>query len=179
MDLATFRDNLVTSLMAGLPANVKVKAHPGRFDLAELNRYMVEAPAVFVTLLEAADLDLAELYDMVDCAAYILTKTGKAGLSDKQMLTLGTGLKAYIRSYPIGGADASSAMKVKLRNLYSSPIGEEGVALGAVTWSQKVELDQPDTSSLEDFLKFYGTFDIGQSVDSPAAVAHADLPATS
>jgi len=176
MTLAEYRAQLVLDLANGVPAGVKVAPHPGRFTLEEIERYSMEAPCVRVAVLSAADADLSELFDVVEVGAYILTKTGKAGLPDVQLLTLGTGLKAYVRAFPIGGGDASSAQGVKFSNLFSTAIGKQGVALGAVTWRQKLALDQPDTSSLADFLTFYGTFDVGQSAGSPAAIAEADLP---
>lgn len=179
MNLLEFRTQLAADLGQCVPSGVKVAVHPGRFTLDEIERYAVEAPCVRVAVLGSADDDLQQPYDTVECSAYVLTKTGKAGLPDAQMLTLATGLKAYLRLFPVGGAEAGAPTQVKFANLYSTAVGRDGIALGAVTWRQRIPLDAPTTGDLQDFLAFYGSFDVGQDAEAPVSVAAATLPAAS
>ncbi|MDI3259694.1 MAG: hypothetical protein QJR02_08360 [Sinobacteraceae bacterium] len=179
MDFAGFRAQLAADLVQAVPTGVKVGEHPGRFDLAEVERYSVEAPCVRVALLSAADADLAEPYSDVECSAYILTKTGKAGLADKQLLTLGVGLSAYLRYFAVGGDDAQSPQQIKFTNLYSTSVGKDGIALGAVTWRQRIPLAAPPAAgSLADFLKFYADWNVGQDAASPEAEDRVDYPSS-
>lgn len=159
MNLLEARTAICTSISSVVPERVGVKPHPGRFDLAEVLDYAEQAPCIRVALLSAGDQQQALPSNDLEFAAYILTKTGKAGLAGDQLLALTSVLLARLEAFgaPLGSEECGSATQVIFRNLYQTDQGEEGIALGAVSWRQIVPLTPFATDTLGDFLRLFQT----------------------
>lgn len=179
MDLLAFRSQVVEDLQALVPERTKVQSHQGRFDLNELQRYSVLAPCVLVAVLAATDLDLGQPHCNVELAAYLVTKRGRDATQDGGLLLLGSLLTSALRSgSSIGGPDAGAPLRLEFRNLYNTTVGEEGAGLGAVSWRQTVPLPTaPGNTALEDFERFYASFEIGQAQASPTGETRVIYPA--
>lgn len=155
--LADFRDQIVTDLRPGFDEKVEIKTHPGAITLAEAKAYAVGAPAIRIALLSGPDPNYTEAECYVKVAGYCITKNGKAGTYDKQMLLLASQLFGFVHATVIGGQDAERPQAIQFQNLYTRELGEEGIGLGAITWTQRVKIDVPAQGSLAHFLRLYQT----------------------
>lgn len=183
MDLLELRTHAVDAIAAGMPAGllrkVEVVSHPGRFELAEIERYAAKAPSIRVALISATDREQSEAIVDVELAAYVLTKNGKGGLADAQGLMLGTLVISRLRA-PLAfeSPTATAPRAVVCRNLYNSQVGEEGIALHAVTWKQTLTLpDVCGEASLADFATLFQEIDLAPAGGAIDAADQIQLPA--
>lgn len=169
MDLLELRTAVVNDLSAAIndvtDRKITVESHPGRFELAEIERYAAKAPCIRVALLTSGDKDLALPVDDVELTAFILTKNGKAGLPDGQMLVLATYVMALLKVRGKIAADAGSPQRAVFRNLFTTSVGSEGLALGAVSWRQTLGLPELGDEALGSFQKLFATWDLGPTPD--------------
>lgn len=175
LELNHYRELLAKAMKPHMPAKVGIDAHPGKFDLQEIKRYTAQAPCVRLAVLSFADIEGSALRGPVSCAAYILTKDGKGVQRDAQNLFLGGLIAAWLKAWLAAVANASEQLEadltaldadagrpfgIKYQNAYSTYIGEEGLALGIVSWTQHVELAPLAAlaAQLGDFLTLGTTF---------------------
>ncbi|BCS94613.1 hypothetical protein DSLASN_02450 [Desulfoluna limicola] len=137
--------------------------HGGRFDLQELKRISTKAPAVFVAILgtgKVKEVGSGEVDIPVSLAAFVVTKTeGKLPCAESA-LNVAEGLLTRIPGSNwacdgVFGADPATA-----KNLYSGTIASKGVAMWAVTWTQKVRMGE---DAFRTDLPFPSELYVGQS----------------
>lgn len=158
MDLLGFRTALIDGLQPLLPPRVKVLSHPGRFDLAELKRYSLNAPCVLVAVMGGDELLSLALDGPVELAAYVLTKNVKGASHDAANLQLVSLLLGLLKARRLGGDNAGAVQALRFKNLFSASLGEESVSLTAVTWSQNLSLELPTEQSLGSFQQLFADF---------------------
>ena len=150
----------------GEPAAVDCKAHGGRFDLGELGRFRLAAPAIRAACLGIAsareDGEGAAILDF-RLVAFVIArdaggeKRGEQGrrLADRLAFELSRaqedadGNDLWVRATfsavelekgrPGGarGRDIGSPREIRAANLYSGKLDGKGIALWAVTWLQQ------------------------------------------
>ena len=138
MRLREYRDAVVAGLRAAVPALRDVQAHGGRFNLDELKRYSVNAPAARVAFagMKPVTLDnVGRLIGPVNMAVYLVT-AGRDG--DAVLLDLIEATAATIRMNQWGLVDISAARVETIENLYSSGAEAQGVHLAGVTFEQQL-----------------------------------------
>ncbi len=169
VDLLGHRDAIVEALSGLLPSSVTVSGIPGRFDLAELERYAVKAPAVLVAVLSGTGVDdRGDVSPKLEVAGYVLTKNGRGGVAAATGLKLVSVLLHVIRGRQLS-PESQTATGLAFRNLHSTGLGEEGVWLAAVTWSQVSPLTQEADDTLTDFLRLQATYDLAPADATPEA----------
>ncbi len=146
MILVDLRAAIVAAIHARLP-KLDCQSHPGRFDLAEIKRIAAKAPAVRVALLGLPSADAAgsgERDQEVRCAAFVLTTDKPPLPRDEAAINLVEALLLFVPGQRWGkpGVHAVGEGQVKAENLYSSGLDGKGLALWAVTWSQKVRMGE-------------------------------------
>ena len=140
MRLRTYREAVVSGLRAALPALRDVQPHGGRFNLDELKRYSVNAPAARVAFagMKPVGLDnVGRLIGPVNMAVYLIT-AGKDG--DAVLLDLIEEAASAIRMNQWGLSDISAAKVETIENLYSSGAEAQGVYLAGITFEQQLAL---------------------------------------
>jgi len=138
MRLRTYREAVVSGLRAALPALRDVQPHGGRFNLDELKRYSVNAPAARVAFagMKPVGLDNAgRIIGPVNMAVYLIT-AGRDG--DAVLLDLIEDATAAIRLNQWGLSDISAAKVETIENLYSSGAEAQGVYLAGITFEQQI-----------------------------------------
>jgi hypothetical protein len=138
MRLRIYREAVVNGLRAAVPALRDVQPHGGRFNLDELKRYSVNAPAARVAFagMKPVGLDnVGRLIGPVNMAVYLIT-TGKDG--DAQLLDLIEDAASVIRMNQWGLTDIAAAQVETIENLYSSGAEAQGVYLAGITFEQQI-----------------------------------------
>jgi hypothetical protein len=138
MRLRTYREAVVNGLHAAVPALRDVQPHGGRFNLDELKRYSVNAPAARVAFagMKPVGFDnVGRLIGPVSMAVYLIT-TGKDG--DALLLDLIEDVANVIRMNQWGLTDISAAKVETIENLYSSGAEAQGVYLAGITFEQQL-----------------------------------------
>lgn len=143
MSLLDLRDAIVDQVKATFPELRECSGHAGRFDLEELKRFLLSAPAVRVAVVSVRNIEgtgTGQARGDADMAAFIVTRdTSKLPKEDAAM-AMADSLAPLVVENDWGLAGAGAARDVKAQNLYSAAIDRTGVALWAVSWSQQVEL---------------------------------------
>lgn len=147
--LLQLRDRIVERVRTSAPG-VEVEGHLGRFDDAELRKFMVKAPAIRVAALALEDPRPVS-DEGVDYTAriglYIVTKDGAARLSrDAAAITLVEAVLMLTTGQRWGLAFAHPAQRASAQNLYTPATGQgDGVALWAIDLRQPIRLaSEPD-----------------------------------
>lgn len=144
-DPLSLRDAVVAQLQLAVPAPVKVEAHDGTFDEAELKRWMGRAPAVLVAVpgvdrMRRASSGMLEL--PVRLVAVIIAKdraTPKQSRGDVA-LSLATLVSAAADGNQWGLDDAATPEELEARNEFTSRVDAAGVALWQVMWCQAIRM---------------------------------------
>lgn len=149
--------------LADVPASVgpvTVATHEGEFDLDTLKRCAASAPAVIV----AFDRVVTEVVGgVVSATVYtvitIVTKDRAAVRRDVAALHL---VKEVLRVLAPKCWDVEGSKRgfnFQARNWYSEKVAACGVCLWTVMYTQNVDL-LPESESLDDFITFYGKWDL-------------------
>lgn len=136
---------VVTDLKGKFPALKACATHPGRFDLTEIKRVAIKAPAILVACLGVPKLDEAgtEEKDVeLVMAAFVLTKDQKGLPRDVGALNIVEALLTHIPMRKWGMTGLGPASKIAAENLYSGEIDRTGVALWAVSFRHKIRIGE-------------------------------------
>lgn len=184
IDLDAYRDQVIAdlkALLANVPgARIAIESHPGRFELAELEHYSSSAPAIRVAVLSSreSDLDDSGFKHDVALGLYLITKRGKAGAQDRQMLKLSSLTMRFIKGYADFGGDfaARRPRGIEFNSLYTAQLDEGAgqISLGAIKFQQLVDLGLTQ-GSLGDFITLANTYHLGDG-DEPEATDSTTLP---
>lgn len=155
MSLNDYREAVATDLRAVLPASVHVETHGGRFDEGEIKRVGGKAPAVFVAVLDVADIEAGNgaILGDVTMGAFVATKDAPAMRRDEAALALAVVVtrRVALAEWPA----EHTPQRVAARNLFSASQDRTGLALWAVSWRQRVAiapLEDQDPATLDEFL---------------------------
>ncbi len=153
--LADLRAAIVATLSGKLPT-VPVAPHGGVFDLDEIRRYAVTAPAILIAIVgagRAARWKDGRWAVPVRCAAVIVTRDAAPGDvrvgRDAAALALAAAVELAIVSNRFGLEGVLQPDDVEAHNEYSGPIDKFGVALWQVTWTSTVLLGEPFGDSID------------------------------
>lgn len=141
--ILTLRAAVADHIRGWLPDLRECAAHPGRVNLDEVNRWGATTPAVRVAVLgldrgDAQD-DGRTLYPIRMCAYIVTADTRGLGRDDAALAIVET-LAARLPGAAWGAAAADLPTDIKADNLYAGDVGRTGIALWAVTWTQRVLL---------------------------------------
>ncbi len=164
---AAVRDEAITQLKTRFPSSIRVEAHPGRFDEAEIKRQYTKAPAILTGMMgikrpERDDNQTPEFVTWV-----LVRASNKDRLYDQGLILVSVLVPALLdldAPWSFGGAK-----NVDARNLYASSTGQMNVALWAVKWEWNLRgsvlhegeggILLPD--DLDNFEGYTATLDVG------------------
>lgn len=155
--LNTYRDAIVSHLIASLPAGVAVKPHGTRLDEAAVRRLSLQAPALAVSILGVDGLERKGGSNAVtSVGVFIVTTVGRKGESpDDAALALTAAVLAAIEGHRFG-CDVASPASVRAENYTSGELQAAHVALWGVTWKAGVSVDNAISGpALDAFLRCY------------------------
>ncbi len=137
--LADLPAAVVTAIRAILPALARCETMTGRFDLAELNKSGIPAPAVRVSVLGLKESGRAA-GDFVEfgarMAAYVITRDRLGRTRDEHAATIAQAICSLVPADDWGMDAIGPAEDVACDVLASVATRDAGVALWAVTWTQ-------------------------------------------
>lgn len=149
MRLTDFRAAVVDDFTVLMP-NVGVEAHFGPFDVDELSKFTRRAPAVMVSIVEAAparQVASRELDVELRCAAFIVTRATANVKADAAALDIAESLMGHLSMRKFG-THAEPAREIAVTNHYGGAAQGIGpVALFAVEWRQTVRIGQSVSSA--------------------------------
>jgi hypothetical protein len=185
MSVLTLREAVVTGLRASLPRlagkTVKVEAHAGRFDAAELRRISAQAPAVFVAVLGLADLSesCGEVSATCQLLAIVVCKDAPGLPRDLAALGMMEALAKIVPGNGWNDAAEKAPEDIRCDNLFSATLDQAGVAMWGVAWRQratvaKTGVTDPELEGLDWFLNYHMETELAKG--APVAVDDVTLP---
>jgi hypothetical protein len=161
MSTLALRSAIVSAIDDGIPTLKTCQAHGGKFDLKELMRWAVQAPAVLVSVL-GGNIQREGGANVIDLrvAAFIVTPGSSASHRDAAVLTIVDAIAALACNNAWDYSQASAPQNIKCENLYAGDIDQKGVALWAVTWTQNVDVGEIDASELDDLKTVWAQWDL-------------------
>lgn len=139
--LATLPDVIAGDLAPQFPDLASCTGHTGRFNLADLRRDGIKAPAIRVSLLGArpADPFAGSVHTAkLEMAAYVITRDRPGLDRDSAALSIVQRLLTIVPDRRWGEIDLGEAENVTMQSLVSVEMKKAGVSLWAVTWRQPV-----------------------------------------
>lgn len=166
--MSAMRDAIVSRIRETLPNLRLVAPHGGDFTPQELDRYMTNAPAVFVVNRGAVGVvDYAGEQLVRDrWAACVVARdlpantesdrVPKADLARRIARTVAK-LVAVERW---GGTGATGATGITITNLYSASGDAKGAAFWVVSWEQPEDDTSAGAAQLDDLLRIHTDYDL-------------------
>lgn len=141
-----FLDAVVTRLSAKLlTTRISVEAHGGTFDLDELKRVALKAPAVRVCLMGTGQGQRAtegEWYVPLHLAAAVITKDSivDSVKVDRGMAAaaLATAVTIIVQGCRFGLSGVGQPEDLIARNEFTGKLDATGIAIWQVTWTQRI-----------------------------------------
>lgn len=152
MSLLSLRDAIIASITSEISAFVEVREYGGRFTKADLEWAAHRSPAAFVAVLGAEGKKPG---GQPVANAAIIASVVVRGRSDNKResasLLLAQAVFALALRNHWDYSEAKEPVKVRMTNLYSSALDEEGFSIWAVGWAQETDVDPFDISELDEF----------------------------
>lgn len=144
--LADLRAAVVATIKGWLPDLRACEPHAGRFNLDELKRLGVQAPAVRVAVIggdRALDLGNGEIDLPLRLAAFVVTADRRGLPKDEAAMAIVETLVKRVPHHRWGLPWAHPARAdVQPENLHSTGLAGQGIALWAVGWTQALRLGE-------------------------------------
>ena len=144
MIIVDMRAAAIDAIQAVFP-KAALHAHAGRFNLADIRRLATKTPAICVAVLgmpRTQDAGNDQADHELRMAAFVLTSDKGNLKRDVAALNIVESLAILIPGKRWGMAGVHPAERVTGESLYSAEIDKIGLCLWAVTWSQRIRLDQ-------------------------------------
>ncbi|MDH5525217.1 MAG: hypothetical protein OEY01_14670 [Desulfobulbaceae bacterium] len=144
MYIEPFRAAVLASIKTQMGSAVKdCDTHQGRFNLDELKRLSVKAPAMRVAILgvpKISSTNAAKRDLVMPMACFVITRDAKQLPRDVAMLNLVETLLIHIDSNTWGLDYAKKPLELRGENLFSGAVAKGGIDLWAVTWKQTLRI---------------------------------------
>jgi len=143
-----FLDAMIDDLKAKFPAVKSCKKHPGQFDMKELAKIAVQAPALRVAVYEffkVAEVDGGEVDFACGFSLAVITTDKKCLPREVSAVNLSEQLSRLLAKGQTFGCDyAFPSHSVTARNLYGGELSRKKVQMWEVRFRQIVRLGDPD-----------------------------------
>lgn len=161
MSLVGLRDAIVASIRVNVAAFRVVQPHGGRFNAAELKRIATQAPAALVAMLGGPlEREGGQAVGAVQMFVFVVTGGTSTTKRDEDALLLAEAVAGLMSENKWAYADAQAPSRARLDNLYSGEIDRLGVALWAISWTQRADVAIFDASALDDLNTVQPTMDL-------------------
>ena len=148
--IATYRQMMLAAIRQAMPELKEVAGHPGRFDLGELQRISMRAPAVRLAILGApriAETSDERLRIDLSLAAFVITRDAPGLPRDEAALNIVETLMQLVSLNQWQVAEDTGfglllPREMRAENLYSGEVDRRGVALWGLSWRQGMILGE-------------------------------------
>jgi hypothetical protein len=157
------RAEIAKRLRLSVPKAIQVVEHGGPITLEELKRVATRAPALVVACLGVPSITREGMQVTTDAAYAVFCVAAKSPSETQGDIALAL---VSLASLDIPGqrwnqAASGVPQQIAATNLYSSALDKVGLALWAIRWRQKVDLDRTALmAALEPFETFVGEYDV-------------------
>lgn len=158
-NLITFRQSVADAIKVSVTEAAAVHTHGGRFSKDDLDRYALKAPCIVVgiTGVRQLDEDGGQAVAHLELVAVIVTIDKPKVDRDIGAIGLLQSTLAVVKpSQRFGDENAHPPEAIRGENLFTGKVDKLGVAMWAVTWRQKYDINVFDPNSLPDFLRYRG-----------------------
>jgi len=148
------------ALRLRLPDVRDIAPHPGRFDLAEMERTVTRGVAVRVSLLGLranADLGGPEFPIELRLAAFALATQGDAAARAALCATVAQVIVTSVQAFRFADPDLGPARVTEAVNLYGGS-ARSGAALWGVSWTQPAQLSRRASVEPVYLRRIFGAF---------------------
>lgn len=160
--LLAYRAAVVADLKSKLPPTVRVEKHDGYFDEETVERFAINAPAVYVAVLGAKPYsgaghqirthtgDGRQLFQLQAVCFVIATNEGGTDASDIAM-AIAELIACEAAQNTFGSDKTLTAENVSIENLWSNKTDRRGICLNSVHWMCDIAIGA-DYAALENLL---------------------------
>lgn len=177
MSVANVRAEIARHYRGALD-HVHVYEHGGAFSLEDIKRYTQKSPAVVIGCLGIPSFEFQSTVTVanVSFGAFCIAQNNVRDNRDVAALLLMESVAVETIANRWDGSASQAPRNVSAANLYSQPLDKMGVAMWAVRWDQKVDLQRNAIATLDDFLTMYSTYDVGETDDTETTSDVTELP---
>lgn len=160
IDIAQMREAVVASLQAKIPA-VRIESHGGTFDLPEIKRYAIMAPAIVVAVAGtgrgyrwndgrwAVPVNFAVIVVAIDKPAADRKSTIQR---DTAAMLLSSAVVLAVQGNRFDLEGVRQPENLTARNEYSGAVDNAGVALWQINWTSDALLGESVQESIDAIL---------------------------
>jgi hypothetical protein len=144
MTVAGLRTSVKDALDTAMTTVIDVNEHGGAVNMDEVMRWARRSPAIFVAVLGVDEISNDGVTTgRVRIGAFVVTKGTSAILRDTDALNLSEAVMGHASNNLWAYGNAKAPKDVVGRNLYTSALDKQNIALWAVTWTQRADLSIP------------------------------------
>lgn len=180
MSLLTIRDAIAAAIKPSLIGIKTCEGHAGRFDLNEIKRIATKAPALYLSISQIENIndDGNEINATIHWVAFIITRDIPGTERDVSALAY---VQALISLLPGNNwaldETETTPKKINAKNLYTANIDKKGIAMWAVSWSQRMMIGtELDLTILNNFVTYHAEHSLVEGPDEPAAIDNQNIP---
>jgi hypothetical protein len=157
----------IVSAVDALAAIGSSVAHGGRFTLDELLRYAVRSPCALTACLGIVGVEREGSVNVaeVQWGVFVVCRGDSQTRRDAEALAA---VEAVLNLVPANAWSQDTVQTpehIRADNLYSSGLDKAGIALWAVTWRQKHDLETVDLETIDSFTKAHLEIDMAEPDD--------------
>ncbi len=158
--------------------HVSVSEHGGAFGLEDIKRYAKRTPHVVISCLAIPEIKYESSVSVarVVFGAFCLTEERSDTKRDVAALALVEATTVELTSNDWNSTASGSPKNVSAANLFSGTLDKYGIAMWAIRWEQRVDLDRNVIATLDDFLTMTSEYDIAQTDDTINTTDKTVLP---
>lgn len=175
MSLLQLRETIRKTLQDNVVDLKEATTHGGRFDEAQLRAWGANAPCAIVAALGFPELEMqgGTVVASVEWGIFIVTRDTINMKRDEAMLVLVPNILKVCHPQQRWGDFEGAWQPENIRgvNLYGAKLDAMGVALWAVTWSQKQDIEITSMADLADFLRVRGSFTASEPDGATIAIS--------
>lgn len=172
MRLSEYLDQLVADISAVL-TGVSVAAHPGEFDLIEMQRYAVCPPLVRVWLARVLSVERGRMACQFG-AAIVARRTSPTVSGEFNALSMTNALLLLLNRDQIASDAGSQPDAISAQNKFERYAALAGMHFWQVSWQQTLVGDDSD-ADLADFQTLFATYTTPAG-DVTRAIDAVDIP---
>lgn len=148
-NMVSIRDSIIAWVKANVPDLAIVEKHGGKFDINEIQRILLNTPAVYVTIQSAQrcksphfntdptdTIATGQILFDVEIACFVVTSDAQSVDADVSGLNIAEQLMITARLNTFGNANSFPAHSFDLRNFWTVALDQEGMCIIGVRWLQ-------------------------------------------
>lgn len=157
MKLLTVRNAIVNTLKVKVPDFKFIETFGGSYNQVELKRIQMLTPSALVALLGIPSVIFEGLSVQVVCnwSVFVTSRNQPQKPRDAVAIDIVDKVLKFLPFEDWGLADIETPKSIRVINLYTSQLDQDGAAIYQISWNQTVSLDtKDDPDDIPPFLIF-------------------------